>query len=406
MLYLNTSATARRPGSAAGSRAAASTTRPATPNDSYIVEKVEDTPGGGETLRVIGQGRTQIFTGVTTIVAYAGAGNDSILIKPGINARPSSTAAPGNDSLTYLGNGHATLYGDGGNDYLEVGQSAVGPIVLDGGDGNDYLVYDGRLNGVYLDGGTGDDTVNGGPGNDILTGGDGGDSIASNGGNDTINAGTGDDVVRIPMPTNTSFPTVAGGGGHDYLLISTGTGSRHRPRLEAGRRRPPGRPAERHRRAVRTVKAIGVEEVDLLLGAGADTATIETLVGSTVQTIVVDAGQNIDRQRHLPAAHRPGQPTGAEAQAGGRQLLERRRGRHDHPQRPPGQRHLHAQRQRPGRRHPRHPHRLPGRLRQAHRPQRERRADHRRRRRQRHARRERARRRRPARRRRRSTSST
>src|SRR5205823_2039724 len=40
----------------------------ATPYDTYLVEHVEGT-AGNETVRVIGQGRTQVFTGVSSIYA-------------------------------------------------------------------------------------------------------------------------------------------------------------------------------------------------------------------------------------------------------------------------------------------------------------------------------------------------
>ena len=244
---------------------------------------------------MIGQGRTQIFTGVTSIVANGGEGNDSIVVKSGIRAPVVFHGGNGDDTLIYLGSGSASLYGDAGNDYLEVGPAATGTILLDGGTGDDYLAYNGSRNGVHLYGGDGNDNVLGGSGDDFLYGGEGNDGLESNGGNDTIDAGNGNDVIRIPMPTWTSYPTVIGGGGTDYLLVTTSTGNdvMYVFKPSDADLQIDQQVSKTNSAAVGTVKATGIEELDLLLGDGADTATIETLVGSSVATIVVDAGQNI-----------------------------------------------------------------------------------------------------------------
>lgn len=88
----------------------------------------------------------------------------------------------------------ASVYGTGGNDYLE------------GGWGNDLIVgYSGhdRMFGSWgddtMNGGYGDDYVNGGPGNDVINGGYGNDELATGYDNvvDTVHCGPGWDVVYL-----------------------------------------------------------------------------------------------------------------------------------------------------------------------------------------------------------------
>src|SRR5207247_5420697 len=112
------------------------------------------------------------------------------------------------------------------------------------------------------------------------------------GGNDVIDAGSADDLITIPMPTNTSFPTVAGGSGSDYLVIEASNGN---DAMHVWK--PAGYDVQVDEltgtAATGTVRATGIEEVDVDLNAGADTITVDTLVGSSVNTIAVDAGQII-----------------------------------------------------------------------------------------------------------------
>jgi Ca2+-binding RTX toxin-like protein len=58
------------------------------------------------------------------------------------------------------------------DDYLEVGPNARGTIILDGGRGGDFLVYDGDQVAT-LQGGDGNDTITGGSGPDTIRGGAG-----------------------------------------------------------------------------------------------------------------------------------------------------------------------------------------------------------------------------------------
>jgi hypothetical protein len=89
---------------------------------------------------------------------------------------------PGDDRILGIRHDTQLLFGDRGNDYIEVGH-AVEDSLADGGPGNDVLrSLGGEGQGTSLRGGTGDDrlfgsldegltTLDGGPGRDLLTGG-------------------------------------------------------------------------------------------------------------------------------------------------------------------------------------------------------------------------------------------
>src|SRR5207253_4759429 len=153
-------------------------------------------------------------------------------------------------------------------------------------------VYGGTLSGVTLDGGDDNDKLVDGPGSNFLSGGSGDDGIEGHGGNDVINAGDGNDLIVIPMPTNTSFPTVVGGGGADVLDVQFPNGP---DTVHVWK--PSGYDVQVDEltgtTATGTVRATGIEEVDTELGGGADTITVETLVNSSVGTVSVDLGQTI-----------------------------------------------------------------------------------------------------------------
>ncbi len=87
--------------------------------------------------------------------------------------------------------------------------SAINAIQVDLGDGDDSFVASSDAQAVYVNGGSGNDTISGGNGNDTLTGASGLDSIYGGGGNDRINGGTRND-------------TIAGGDGTDRLYGDDG----------------------------------------------------------------------------------------------------------------------------------------------------------------------------------------
>lgn len=117
---------------------------------------------------------------------YGGDGNDSIVTGDGVETRDPFTNDLEAANLVHGGAGNDTIVGGKNYDSLY------------GDDGNDYITGagDGPGHGDYLDGGTGDDTIEGNPANDTINGGAGDDSIDGNGGTDQIDAGTGNNVVN------------------------------------------------------------------------------------------------------------------------------------------------------------------------------------------------------------------
>jgi type VI protein secretion system component Hcp len=97
----------------------------------------------------------------------------------------------------YTGVSALALYGQHGNDLLEVDDSLTLPAYLDGGLGNDTLR-----------GGAGNDTLQGGPGSDLLLGGAGNDHLFGGGGRDILIGGVGADSLR-------------GSAGDDLLIGGT-----------------------------------------------------------------------------------------------------------------------------------------------------------------------------------------
>ncbi len=132
-------------------------------NETYRVEHVTGLPTNpdGETVEVFAFGVSQKFSGVKSIVADAGTGNDAIDLVNTI-APAVLYGGEGNDRLTG-GQGAVLMYGAAGNDILRGSTKAD---VIDGGDDNDNI-----------DGGVGDDSITGGLGNDTLSGGDGRDTL-------------------------------------------------------------------------------------------------------------------------------------------------------------------------------------------------------------------------------------
>jgi Ca2+-binding RTX toxin-like protein len=122
------------------------------------------------------------------------------------------------------------LIGSGADDFLTgrgFGPEFLGPLSLDGGEGNDTLtasvaadalsggpgddVLDGQSGDDALDGGDGNDTVKGGPGNDTLTGGLG---------IDTLTAADGDDLIFAEDSIADLF--INGGSGIDTAHYDLG----------------------------------------------------------------------------------------------------------------------------------------------------------------------------------------
>ena len=291
-------------------------------DEGFTVEATGGT-ASGQTIKVTSGGRSQTFAGVTSIHAFGGSGNDQILVKQGVLVPVVLDGGDGNDAISYFGSGSATLTGGNGDDFLEVGDQVTGPVVLNGGNGDDFLVDDITTTttplGITMIGGGGNDSIYGGSGNDTIYGdqvsgevtssdpavADGSDDINGGGGIDTVSAGGNDDVIKVNMPA-TATPSISGGSGHDFLVVTATTGNDNLT-VESG-----GSNTVRIRQTIGagTITASGIEELDIDLAAGADQLFINPLAGTGVALVAVNAGQIVTNTGQFQLISDPDNPNG------------------------------------------------------------------------------------------------
>jgi hypothetical protein len=158
------------------------------------------TTGDSYDLIYAGEGDDVIHSGGGIDAIDAGGGNDTVVTE----GSASVIAGDGDDHVTHLGEGSASLRGEDGDDTLLGGD---GDDILQGGAGNDFV-----------DGGAGDDVIGDGGGIDTLLGGAGNDQIFGGGqeGFVTIDAGAGDDRLHFSGGAGTAL----GGDGVDDLFFS------------------------------------------------------------------------------------------------------------------------------------------------------------------------------------------
>ena len=158
-------------------------------------------------------GITQTFSDVTSIIANAGQGDDTIIISQDVVVDVTLNGGTGDDRLI-AGGGRAILKGDDGNDYLQGGAANDS---LEGGDGDDNLR--GGDGSDTLDGNAGDDNLRGDDGNDILSGNEGNDNLQGGRGNDTLFGDSGVDQLFGESGDDTLH------GGNDNDILSGGVGA-------------------------------------------------------------------------------------------------------------------------------------------------------------------------------------
>jgi Ca2+-binding RTX toxin-like protein len=152
--------------------------------------------GAGEADGVTVNGRSV----ADNLVANVSAG---IVRVTGLGYNINISSATTVDTLTIRGN-------DGDDSIVAVPpiESTIG-IVLDGGNGNDFLSAD-----ATLIGGAGNDILLGGAGNDELFGGDGDDVLDGRGGSNTLDGEAGTDTILV-----------SGTAGADTITTTDGAGS-------------------------------------------------------------------------------------------------------------------------------------------------------------------------------------
>ncbi|MBL8794479.1 MAG: FG-GAP repeat protein [Planctomycetia bacterium] len=190
---------------------------PANGDEKFVIEHVSGV-AGNETIDVTAYGYTQRFTGVATIIADGGLGNDLITVKLGVLADAFLHGGAGNDTIAYFGSGTAVIHGNAGNDKLKGG---AGTTTIHGDDGDDILIGGQTATSVsHLFGGAGNDFLQGGINGDTLDGGAGNDQLDAGKGANTINGGADDD--RITVRVGDGVQAIFGDGGSDLLIVLGG----------------------------------------------------------------------------------------------------------------------------------------------------------------------------------------
>ena len=257
------------------------------PNETFLVTHVNDAGSvvGDETVDVTAFGYTQRVPHVKSIFADGGDGNDTITVGEGVLSDAELHGGVGDDTLTYLGTGHAQLYGDAGNDRLTAGPHS-GDSQLTSGDGHDVLIAGGGNDTLRANGGPGDhaemyagaghDTLYGGLGDDQFYAGKGTATMYGNDGNDSFTWSVGDGPV-----------TVDGGSGRNVLEVN---GSDASDAITAG---ADGAGGLRVVADGVTVSASNIYEINLDGGKGADVVTVNDLTGSGVAVVGVNLNTEV-----------------------------------------------------------------------------------------------------------------
>jgi Ca2+-binding RTX toxin-like protein len=161
-----------------------------------------------------------------------------------------------------------------GGDDLVRAETAAARIILNGGEGNDFLSADAILNG-----GAGNDTLVGGAGNNTMDGGAGDDTFIGNGGTDAIGGGSGSsvgDTILVGGTTgNDTISLALDGSG---FLVATVNG------LTTTYTNFVGGP----------IATSGIEQILVQGLAGSDSLTVDSTNGAISIPINFDGGDNAD----------------------------------------------------------------------------------------------------------------
>jgi Ca2+-binding RTX toxin-like protein len=258
-----------------------------------------------------------------TFVLYGTAGDD--FFSPGQNGM--ALNSDGDVDVTFTPSSfNMEVYGLGGSDFINgrgtggAGLHFLGPLVVDGGEGDDSLVR-GSSNNDRVIGGPGNDVLDAQNGNDFADGGPGNDTVAGGGENDTVIGGPGideligsegDDV--LDAADGEADTNISGGAGDDTAYYDLGLDANpiaveHPIAGGGGPPPPPPSPAPcaydgTTKTLVATMPAGGTATLKVDAGAitfanptpvdcgGATTANTEsiTVVGAagTVETLTID----------------------------------------------------------------------------------------------------------------------
>src|SRR4051794_8143577 len=174
---------------------------------------------------------------------------------------------------------------DGTADFTFPRASFTAVSVTAGGGDDEVRVQGLPLDGVTVDGGTGNDTLIGGAGAETLSGGSGNDLVDGNIGADTVSLGSGNDTVQ--WDPGDGSDVVAGDGGTDTLNFNGSNIGEDMSLVADGT----------HARFLRNVAAINmdlaaIEQVNVRAIGGADSMTVGDLAGTSVRGVNVNLASN------------------------------------------------------------------------------------------------------------------
>ncbi|MFH9403465.1 calcium-binding protein [Streptomyces sp. NPDC017638] len=191
----------------------------------YLIDDVVPVEAGHGCGHPVAADRTKVSCTVTSVdsqdpyaalVMNLGDRNDTVAYKNGtdqIYSYAQISLGAGNDKATDSGRlDGAYVSGDAGDDTLSVGKEGLAW----GGDGDDTINAAGG--GNIAQGGKGDDTLHGGSGGQYLSGDDGKDTLTGGAGADSLYGGKGDDALY----GNSGNDTLYGNSGNDRLYGGAG----------------------------------------------------------------------------------------------------------------------------------------------------------------------------------------
>ncbi|MEU6256627.1 calcium-binding protein [Streptomyces sp. NPDC047043] len=201
----------------------------------YLIDDVVPITAGHDCAHPVGSDHTKVSCTVTFVdsqdpypglITDLGDGNDTLTYTNNtdqVYTYAQISLGAGNDRATDSGRlDGAYVSGGAGDDTITVGAEGLAW----GEDGNDTITASGGDN--IVQGGKGNDTLHGGNGAQYLSGDDGKDTITGGTGNDSLYGGKGDDVLygnsgNDRLYGNSGNDKLYGGAGSDTLSGGPGT---------------------------------------------------------------------------------------------------------------------------------------------------------------------------------------
>ena len=224
-----------------------------------------------------------------------------IIIEEGVVSSVDLKGGAGKDVIIHKGPGRVgnnEIHGGNGNDYIELGNDITVSVDLFGDGGNDYI-----------QGGPNDDTIEGGGGDDQILGGDGIDTISGDSGSDMITGGLAADILYGHGGPDVFYWTkydsqvddgqdsiINGGSGSDTMVITAGDGGED---ITVSQNASNNIVITWNNESL-ALTGISIEGLDINLADGADTFTVEDILGSGVTSIYLDLG-NFDAEAYNQA---------------------------------------------------------------------------------------------------------